>query len=174
MKEVLMALATYKTKVDEELLAIVEKMEAEKLERPLGTYFPTVLAQLKHIFGSDVNWIKRLGAAFPASGAFAGSRFASFDLESLKVIGAKEAGRLFADMRELDELALSFVRSLDEEALRVPVTYRNYRGQEETHELWKALLQWFNHGVHHRGTISGQLDILGVENDFSSLLAKID
>ena len=53
------------------------------------------------------------------------------------------------------------------------MTYKNYAGKDEGHELWKILLHWINHGVHHRGTISGQLDSLGVENDYSSLLPKI-
>jgi uncharacterized damage-inducible protein DinB len=76
-------------------------------------------------------------------------------------------------MREIDGDVRAFVAELDEEALAAPITYKNYSGKDETHELWKVLLQWFNHGVHHRGTVSGQLDALGAENDYSSLLPKI-
>jgi uncharacterized damage-inducible protein DinB len=32
----------------------------------------------------------------------------------------------------------------------------------------------FNHQTHHRGMISLYLDMLGKENDFSSLLALVD
>jgi len=62
VKEIFEALATYKMKVDESVLAAVEKLGEDKLLAPSGAYFPTVYAQLKHIFGSDVNWIRRLKA----------------------------------------------------------------------------------------------------------------
>jgi uncharacterized damage-inducible protein DinB len=68
---------------------------------------------------------------------------------------------------------LAFVSELGPDAFSTMVTYKNYQGQSETRELWKLLLHWFNHGVHHRGAISGQLDMLGVENDYSGLLQKI-
>jgi uncharacterized damage-inducible protein DinB len=172
-KAVFEALAKYKEGVDGSVLAIVEKLGEEKILAPSGAYFPTVLAQLKHIFGSDVNWIKRLKAAFPKSAVLARTRFAQYDLESLKALPVADRAGFFADMREIDGDVRAFVAELDEEALAAPITYKNYSGKDETHELWKVLLQWFNHGVHHRGTVSGQLDALGAENDYSSLLPKI-
>lgn len=173
MKEIFEALATYKMKVDESVLAIVEKLGEDKVLAPSGAYFPTVYDQLKHIFGSDVNWIKRLKTAFPKSAVLAKSRFADYDLEALKARPIGDRSRTFADMREIDRDVRAFVAERGEADFAVPVAYKNYKGQAETHELWMILLQWFNHGVHHRGTISGQLDALGVENDYSSLLSKI-
>ena len=173
MREVFEALAKYKWNVDESVLAIVEKLDEGKLSAPIGTFFPSIYDQLKHLFGSDVNWIKRLKVAFPKSAALGGSRFADFDNDSLKSLAAKDAKSLFANIREMDATARAFVAELDEAALAQSVTYKNYKGQSETHPLWQVLLQWFNHGTHHRGTISGQLDILGVENDYSSLIPKI-
>ena len=173
MKEVFEALVKYKVNVDESLLGIVEKLGEDKLLARSDAYFPTVFDQLKHLFSSDINWIKRLRGAFPHSAALAKCRFADYDQEALKALSGKDRSRLFADMRELDRDAAAFVAELDEVALKSTVTYTNYKGQSETHELWKLLLQWFNHGSHHRGSISGQLDVLGVENDYSSLLARI-
>ncbi|MGO8692646.1 MAG: DinB family protein [Rectinemataceae bacterium] len=173
MKEILEALAKYKRNVDESLLGTVEKLGEDKLLAATGTFFPNVFAQLKHIFGSDINWIKRLKAAFPKSAALAGSRFADYDADSLKTLPAGDRARVFAGIRELDRDVAAFVAELDDKSLASAVTYKNYQGQNETHELWKVLIHWFNHGVHHRGTISGQLDSLGVENDYSALLPKI-
>jgi uncharacterized damage-inducible protein DinB len=173
VKEIFEALAMYKMKVDESVLDIVEKLGEDKVFAPSGAYFPTVYDQLKHIFGSDVNWMKRLKPAFPKSAVLARSRFADYDLEALKALPKGDRGRFFADMRELDRDIRALVAELDDKDFATTVTYKNYKGQAETHELWKLLLQWFNHGVHHRGTISGQLDALGVENDYSSLLSKI-
>lgn len=173
MREVFEALAKYKMNVDESVIAIVEKLDEGKLASQTGTYFPSVLDQLKHLFSSDVNWIKRLSAAFPKSAALSASRFIDFDNDSLKSLSAKDAKTLFANMRELDATVRAFVAESDEGSLEQNVSYKNYKGQAESHPLWQVLLQWFNHGTHHRGTIAGQLDILGVENDYSSLIAKI-
>jgi uncharacterized damage-inducible protein DinB len=173
VKEIFEALATYKMKVDESLIGIAEKLGEDKLLAASGAYFPTVYAQLKHIFGSDANWIKRLKAIFPGSAILSGSRFAEYDLEGLKALPIGERAKFFADMREIDRDIRAFVAELDDEALAATIRYKGYTGQEEAHELWKALLHWFNHGVHHRGTVSGQLDALGVENDYSGMLQKI-
>jgi uncharacterized damage-inducible protein DinB len=173
VKEIFEALATYKMKVDESVLAIVEKLGEDKILAPSGAFFPTVYDQLKHIFGSDVNWVKRMKTVLPKSAVLAKSRFADYDLEALKARPIGDRSRTFADMREIDRDVRAFVAERGEADFAVPVSYKNYKGEAETHELWKVLLQWFNHGVHHRGTISGQLDALGVENDYSSLLSKI-
>lgn len=173
MKEVLEALAKYKQSVDESLLGIVEKLGEDKLTAPMGTFFPTVYDQLKHIFGADVNYFKRIGPALPNNAALAKSRFLAYDAAALKALSVSQRAQLFADMREIDLEAYAFVSGLRAEDFSARVTYKNYQGQTETHELWKLLLHWFNHGVHHRGTISGQLDGLGVENDYSGLLQRI-
>lgn len=173
MKEIISALARYKAKVDDALLDIVEKLGEDKMLAPSGAYFPTIYDQLKHLFGSDVNWVKRFKAAFPRSAALANSRFADFDLQTLKAPYAEMGRQVFADMREIDRDLLAFVAELDAAAFVTTIAYKNYKGLDESHELWKVLLQWLNHGVHHRGTISGQLDALGIENDYSSLLSKI-
>jgi uncharacterized damage-inducible protein DinB len=173
MKEIFEALALYKAKADESVLVLVEKLDEDELLAPSGAYFPTVYAQLKHIFGSDVNWIKRLKACFPGSAALAGSRFALYDLEGLKALPLSDRAEFFADMRELDRDLMALVAELDDKALATEIRYKGYTGKDETHVLWKSLLHWLNHGVHHRGTISGQLDALGIENDYSGMLQKI-
>ena len=173
MKVIIEALAKYRMNVDESVLGIVEKLGEDKILAPSGAYFPTVYDELKHNFGSSVNWIKRLKAAFPKSAALAASGFAEFDLQSLKAPYTEAGKRLFADIRRIDRETCAFVAELDDKMLAAAFTYKNYKGDNETHELWKALLHWFNHETHHRGAISCQLDSLGVENDFSSLLNKI-
>ena len=173
MKEIIAALALYKKNVDESVLAIVEKLGEDKLLAPSGAYFPTIYDQLKHVFGSDVSWIKRLKVAFPRSATLSKCRFADFDLQSLKAPFAEAGKRFFEDQREIDRDVLAFVAELDDVALAAPISYKNYKGADESHELWKILLHWFNHGSHHRGTISAQLDSLGVENDYSSLMSRI-
>jgi uncharacterized damage-inducible protein DinB len=173
MKEVLEALAKYKQGVDEALLVILEKAGERQLSAKTGSFFPTIFDELKHLFGSDVNWIKRLKLALPHNAALARSRFAAYDSDILKALEAKDRVAFFADLRAIDAEIRAIVSELEPDELAKAVTYVNYKGETQTFELWKVLLQWFNHGTHHRGAISCQLDGLGVENDYSSLLAKI-
>ena len=94
-KEVFVALATYKKAVDEALMEILEKLGEDKLLAATGAYFPNVFAQAKHVFGSDVTWVKRLRASFPSS-SLASSRFADYDLEALKARPRSDRARFFA------------------------------------------------------------------------------
>lgn len=173
MREIIAALAKYKEGVDESLLALLEKAGEGKLSAKTGSFFPTIFDELKHLLGSDVAWIKRLGPYFPHNAPLAKSRFASYDGEALKAAAAGDRARIFADIRAIDAEVRAIVDAFGPEDLAKRVTYTNYKGESQTYELWKILLQWFNHGTHHRGAISCQLDTLGVENDYSSVLTKL-
>ncbi len=173
MKEILSALARYKMNVDESLLGILGKLGEDKMLAPTGAFYPTIYDVLKHLFNSDVNWIKRLKAAFPRSPTLAACRYADFDPQLLKASFAEGGARLYADIRELDRAVVALVAELGEAELAGPFSYKNYRGESESHELWKVFLQWFNHGTHHRGAISAELDALGIENDYSAVLPRI-
>jgi uncharacterized damage-inducible protein DinB len=51
--------------------------------------------------------------------------------------------------------------------------YKNYKGEDTEKEMWKVLMQMFNHATHHRGQISGLLDMLGIDNDYSAIFPRI-
>jgi uncharacterized damage-inducible protein DinB len=68
---------------------------------------------------------------------------------------------------------LQFIEELDENKLKSAFKYKNFKGEDMEGTLWKILLQWFNHQTHHRGQISVLLDMLGVDNDYSSMLGRI-
>jgi uncharacterized damage-inducible protein DinB len=173
VKEILSALARYKLNVDESLLGILGKLGEDELLAPTRAFYPTIYDALKHLFNSDVNWIKRLKAAFPKSPTLAACRFADFDPQALKAPFAEGGARLYADIRELDRAVVALLAELGDRELAAAFSYKNYKGESETHELWKVFLQWFNHGTHHRGAISAHLDALGVENDYSAVLPRI-
>jgi uncharacterized damage-inducible protein DinB len=60
------------------------------------------------------------------------------------------------------------------ENLSKRLRYKDFKGIEQDLELGGLILHMFNHQTHHRGMISLYLDMLGKENDFSSLLALVD
>ena len=173
MKEVFLALANYKAKVDDTLLKILEGLGEDKLMAPTGAYYPTILAELKHLLASDANWFKRLKGALPGNAVLEASRFADYDQEALKALSFPERSRIFADLRELDREVVALVAGLSESSFTQTVSYPFRQGKTDTRELWQALMQWSNHGTHHRGGISGHLDAMGVENDYSSFLATL-
>ncbi len=173
MKELFEALANYKAKVDDTLIRILEGLGEDKLMADTRMFYPTILGQLKHLLAADANWIKRLKAALPGSATLAASRFGDYDGEALKALGFAERSRIFADIRDLDRDLAALVAELGEEAFASSVTYPFRQGKPDTRPLWQALMQWLNHGSHHRGSISGQLDSLGVENDYSSFIATL-
>jgi uncharacterized damage-inducible protein DinB len=81
--------------------------------------------------------------------------------------------KLFEYRETLDEEIDNFVKELKDDDYKKVLRYKNYKGEDTEKELWKVLMQMFNHGTHHRGQISGLLDMLGIDNDFSTLFPRI-
>ncbi len=172
-KKIFLALAEYNKKVNEELLAILGDLPEEQLHRKTKAFYSSVFGTLYHIFSSDHSWIKRFNSFFQENKSLNSTGFISLDLKSLindKGFGVKE---LFRYRKEMDEAISRFIGELDEEKLNSVLKYKNYKGEPVEKDLWKTLLQMFNHQTHHRGSISAMLDMMGVDNDYSTLLTKI-
>ena len=92
-----------------------------------------------------------------------------------------ERGKLnFPDFSELqkaietlDNAFVEMVASLSDEDLSRTVTFTTTRGTAE-YALCIFIMQYANHGTHHRGQISQILDEMGVENNFSGIAPKYD
>jgi uncharacterized damage-inducible protein DinB len=80
----------------------------------------------------------------------------------------------FADLRErIDAEMVETVAAVPPEAF--PQNFEIEFGPKRIERpLWQLLMQWFNHHTHHRGQVSVQLDAVGVDNDYSGVLDKID
>jgi uncharacterized damage-inducible protein DinB len=173
MKKVFEAMATYNRNVNLSVLEIVEKLDGAKVLAVSKAYFPTIADQLSHILQSDIAWFKRLNASLPGNPVLASSRFVTLDTDAMKKEIAGDYRVIFGCLREIDVEILALVKGLDDAVLERVISYKNYKGEQVSVELWKILLQWLNHATHHRGSISAQLDTLGVENDFSAVLPRI-
>jgi uncharacterized damage-inducible protein DinB len=75
-----------------------------------------------------------------------------------------------ADRKALDECLTKFAEEVTPEDLPNRLRYRDFKGIDQARKMGGLILHIFNHQTHHRGMISLYLDILGKENDFSSLL----
>ena len=74
---------------------------------------------------------------------------------------------------DMDQAIIAAIQSIPEEAFLKKFEIE-FGAKKLDLELWKLLFQWFNHQTHHRGQISVQLDLLGIDNDYSLVLDKID
>ncbi len=173
MKKIFASFAAYNKKVNEELISILEKMPDEKLHQKTGAYYSSIFGTLIHIFSSDLNWVKRYKNSFSGIKSFNNAGFLSIDEKSLKNPGIISRGDLFRYRKEMDETVLRFIDELSDKNLNSVFQYKNFRGEQTEKELWKTLMQMFNHETHHRGAISAMLDIMKIENDYSTLLTKI-
>jgi uncharacterized damage-inducible protein DinB len=173
MKDILKAFGRYNQGVNGTLLGLLETLGREKLMMETKAYYPSVFETLLHIFIADLNWLRRYKDVFTESTALRKSGLLLLEEKGLRKELESDYSKLFRYRREADELINQFLSELDESKLDTMIRYKNYRGVEIEKESWKTLFHWLNHQTHHRGQISVLLDMMGVENDYSSMMAQI-
>jgi uncharacterized damage-inducible protein DinB len=173
MKTVFQALAKYNQSVNGSILELVETLPQEKIMAKTKAFFPSIFETLLHLFSSDLFWLKRFRDVFKESNALTVSSLVFLDGNNLRKEFETDYIKLFQHRKQADEVIRQFIEEINEAILNSVITYKNYKGDEVEKELWKILLQWFNHQTHHRGQISVLLDMIGVNNDYSSLLTRI-
>jgi uncharacterized damage-inducible protein DinB len=115
--------------------------------RELGAHFsvPTLTRMFAHIYGADLNWLKRWHGSSPTESPF-------FDIPSMAEV------RTRWDTLEAEQKA--FVDGLSESDLTRPVDYKTSRGEAFRAPLGVLLQHVANHATHHRSEIATMLTIL--------------
>lgn len=172
MHTVYKAFAEYNKNVNAVVSGHLKGLSAEQFGMKLNAYYPTIAATLLHVMSSDAKWLDR----------FSGFRRPAFDAVALKelkeacendpVKAYAERDRILRTRGELDGEIIVLLRAMEGADFNKPQTI-GFGSGTLTLELWKLLLQWFNHQTHHRGQVSLFLDMLGVENDYSKVIDKI-
>ena len=173
MKNIFQAFAKYNQSVDLTILELVEPLTQEKIMAKTKAFFPSIYETMNHNLLSDLFWLKRFGDGFKDSKALSGSELVSLDFKGLRKEFEEDYTKLFQYRKRADEAIRQFIEEIDENKLNSVFKYKNYKGEEMENILWKILLQWFNHQTHHRGQISVLLDMIEVNNDYSSMLTRI-
>lgn len=145
--EVLCDLYDYNFWARDQQLAVCETLSEEHLSRPLGASFGSLRDTLKHLVGAEWVWMERF------DGRQARSVPWYSEVSSLETLRARWA-LVESDLRR-------FLASLTPEALAVPLTYVNFKGETWTYPLWQTLLHLANHGTYHRGQVTMALRQLG-------------
>ena len=172
MKNVFQAFARYNGSVNQSIIELLKPLTREQITMKTKAYYPSILETMIHNLFADLNWLKRYGGVFRESKAL-NHRIASSDQKALRQEFEADHTRLFQYRKEADEVIVRFMDELEEAKLNSVIKYKNYKGEDQEHDVWKTLLHWFNHQTHHRGQVSVLLDMVGVDHDYSSLLTRI-
>ncbi len=159
-------LATYNEKTNSEMNRFISQLDESQWNRNFNTFFPSIFKMCNHIYVADFNWLKRF------------SKLRDFQYITDRVFlneiafgaDAFETQKEYLSKREyLDKLIIRFINEITEADLERDLKYTDLRGTEHNRSFGGLVLNMFNHQTHHRGMISIYLEMLGIENDYSSL-----
>ncbi len=182
MKEILRLFAEYNIQTNRTLFEILEKLSPDQLNKDVGAFYHSILGMLNHQVMADVGWMTRLSALIPELESVAKKipevHWKEFSAKLRETGGKFPAELPFPTLSSLktvrfaiDDLLKEIVNVLTGSQLARMVTWKNFRGEEQTKTPWHILMHVFNHQTHHRGGIAVMLDILGIENDYSNLIS---
>lgn len=124
-------------------------LSQEQFLRPLGGSFASIRDTLAHLAAVEWIWLERWRGRSPRS-LPAAAEFPTV---------AALSQRWQAVERELREYAAG----LSEDALAAPLTCTSTRGEQWTYPLWRMISHLLNHQSYHRGQVTQQLRLLGME-----------
>jgi uncharacterized damage-inducible protein DinB len=121
----------------------------EQFTRRLGGSLPSVRETLAHLLAVEWLWLERWRGRAPKT---------LIPLEELPTLAAmtERWGIVEREMRD-------YCASLDGESLSRPTTCVSTRGQEWTYPLWRMMTHLLYHQSYHRGQVTTQLRMLGVQ-----------
>jgi len=165
-KEVISLFVHYNKSVNGAMNGIIKTLSPEEWNKPLGGFFPSVRSLCSHIYICDFNWLKR----FKNARSFASLKDSFFDKNySFKETIFEDMEEYLAKRPDMDSRMLAFADELTDADMVSVFAFTDSEGKSHERNLGGALLQFLNHETHHRGMISLYLEMLGRENDFSSL-----
>ncbi len=123
---------------------------ARRLDR--GAFFASIHATLNHLLWGDQLWLHRLaGTPAPRQSDIPGSVTTHDDWDQFKV-----------DRAQTDRATLDWSARVSSEMLEGSLSwYSGAVGCELTRPRWALVLQFFNHGTHHRGQVHSMLTAAG-------------
>ncbi len=172
-KDIFILLAKYNQITNLDVVKVLQEVESDKLKENLGSYFSSILGILNHQLFADVGWIRALGT-YITSLDFVPPLLEHLPTKRppLNVFTWVSLDEYQSVRTEIDYILERVVMQLDSSDYASVFTNESRRGKIE-YVTWRVLLHLFNHHTHHRGGISVLHDQLGIKNDYSSLLWKI-
>ncbi len=163
-------LAQYNQVANQKMNGNIRALSNAQWNQEFAGYFKTIKHLCGHIYISDYSWMKR----FDKFREFQFIKVPFFD-RTLTYTSQPfdDSADYLAKREELDKKMILFTKELAESELEKTISFTNMKGETVTKIVGGSILHLFNHQTHHRGMISLYLDMLGIDNDFSSLLPLV-
>ncbi|HMF34398.1 MAG TPA: DinB family protein [Candidatus Lokiarchaeia archaeon] len=182
MKELIQLYADYNIQTNRALIEILETLSPEQLTQDVGAYYRSILGIFNHMLMTDASWMTRIASFFPELAdivsAMPDTQWQEFSAKWRESGGKFPEEMPFETLEalkpvrfEMDNLMKAMVETLTEEQFATRLTWTSWRGDEVSKLAWHVVMHVFNHQTHHRGGLAVMLDILGVDNDYSNLIA---
>lgn len=135
-------------------------LTTEQFQQPLTSSFPSLRDTLVHLMGVEWLWLERWQGRSPQA------------LPPL--LGFPNVAALAERWRAIERRMREYLAGVTREALVDSFTYTNFRGQNWTYPLWRAMLHVLTHQAYHRGQVATLLRQLGVQPEPVDLLVADD
>jgi uncharacterized damage-inducible protein DinB len=169
-KDTFTLLAQYNRRVNERVNPCITTLGDEEWNREFGGYFSSIHSLCSHIYVCDFIWLKRFGALRE----FKTLKDELFDRNlSFKETLFPTKDEYLVKRQEMDRTLIDFTGEITDADLPKTLKYSSSDGTPLEKPFQLTLLHVFNHETHHRGMISLYLELLGKENDFSSVIASL-
>jgi len=173
MKTIYTALARYNRSVNESVREILTGLSKDQLFSETKAYYRSIYDTCIHLLQSDIFWLMRYKAVYPDNDHLKNNKLLLMNVENIRSEFESDYKKIFETQKNIDILIEQFIGDCTDENYAHAFKYTNYKGVTTERILWQTLLHWFNHQTHHRGQISVFLDMMGINNDYSSLLPRI-
>ena len=163
-------LAQYNLVANQKMNDKIRTLSDAQWNQELPGYFKTMKHLCGHIYISDFSWLKRFGQ-FRDFQYFKDPLF-----DQNLTYGSQPFGAVvdyLSKREELDKKLILLMNELTENDLEKTVSFANMKGETISKNVGGSILHLFNHQTHHRGMISLYLEMMGIDNDFSSLLPLV-
>jgi uncharacterized damage-inducible protein DinB len=163
-------LALYNQTANQKMDGLIRTLTEAQWNQEFTGHFKTIKQLCTHIYISDYNWLKRF------------SRFRDFQYtkdplfaQDLSYSSHPFGGNAeyIAKREELDKKLTALAGELVESDLGINITFTYIKGETVSKNAGGSLLHMFNHQTHHRGMVSLYLEMMKIDNDFSSLLPLV-
>jgi len=163
-------LVLYNQTANQKMDGLIRTLTDAQWNQEFAGYFKTIRQVCTHVYISDFNWLKRFGRLRDLQCTKDPLFAQDLNYSSHPFKGNAE---YIAKREELDKKLIALAGELIEDDLEKNITFTTFKGDAMSKNAGGSLLHMFNHQTHHRGMISLYLEMMNINNDFSSLLPLV-